>query len=410
MITPNALLALALSCAALLIPDAPPQPLNQVEVPVHWNGTLLLFSHGYVSPGSEPVASDAPDPTVRSWLLGHGYALAGTSFRHSGWAVEEALHDQMQLLGSFRHRYGAPRRTVARGGSMGGLVSAALIEKHPSSFDGGMSMCGVMAGAVASWNLRLDSAFAFRALLAPASALQVVRVGDPNAELATTRQVVRDAETSAAGRARMTLVSALGDLPSWPGPVHDFYVLKRAELEHRAGGNPSWNTGVDYRAQLARSRYRVEVARRYAEAGLDLESDLERLARAPRTGADPRAVAYLSQNATLGGGLRVPFLTVHATADDQVPVEHQQAYGQAVFAAGRGDLLRQLFVDRPGHCGVRPVETLAALQTLLERLDRGRWSGLEPAELNRRSLDQRGSVASFTSFRPGPFLRPYPPG
>ena len=93
MITPNALLALALSCAALLIPDAPPQPLNQVEVPVHWNGTLLLFSHGYVSPGSEPVASDAPDPAVRSWLLGHGYALAGTSFRHSGWAVEEALHD-----------------------------------------------------------------------------------------------------------------------------------------------------------------------------------------------------------------------------------------------------------------------------------------------------------------------------
>ena len=389
-----------------MIPDAPPVPLNLVEVPQRWNGTLLLFSHGYVLPGSDPVASDAPDQSARSWLLDHGYALAGTSFQRSGWAVEEALQDQMRLLSTFRQRYGPPRRTIAWGGSMGGLVSAALVEQHPSSFDGGISMCGVMAGAVGSWNLRLDSAFAFSTLLAPVSTLELVRARDPSAELARTRRFAREAEATATGRARMTLVAALGDLPSWPGPVNDFYILRRAELEERAAGNPSWNVGVDYRAQLDRSRYRGEVTKRYAEAGLDLESDLERLSRAPRINADPTAVAYLSRNATLAGRLRVPFLTVHATGDDQVPVEHQQAYSKAATAAGTGHLLRQLFVNRSGHCGVRPVEALLALQALLERLESGRWPGLEPAEMNRLHFGLKDPAPSFTTFEPGPFLRP----
>jgi hypothetical protein len=265
-----------------------------------------------------------------------------------------------------------------------------------------------MAGAVGSWNLRLDSAFAFSTLLARDSGMELVGVRDPSAEVATTRQVARQAQATVAGRARMTLAAALGDLPSWPGPVHDFYILRRAELERRADGNPSWNVGVDYRAQLARSRYRGEVTKRYAEAGLDLESDLERLAQAPRIGADPKAVAYLSRNAILAGRLRVPFLTVHATTDDQVPVEQQQAYSQMVSAAGNSHLLRQLFVHGPGHCGVRPVEALVALQALLERLESDRWSGLEPAEVNRRSFGLRDPAPSFTTFRPGPFLRPYP--
>jgi hypothetical protein len=190
--------------------------------------------------------------------------------------------------------------------------------------------------------------------------------------------------------------------------VPDFYVSRRAELERRAGGNPSWNTGVDYRAHLNRSGRRADVAQRYAEAGLDLESDLERLARQPRIGADAGAVAYLSRNAALAGRLRVPFLTLHATGDNQVPVEQEQAYSQAVAAAGRPDLLRQLFVTRDGHCGVLPAEALVALQSLLDRLDRGRWPALEPADLNLSGRGLPGPPPAFAGFQPGQFLRPDP--
>ena len=36
-----------------------------IEVPANWNGTLLLYSHGYVVPGSANLAVDAGDPGIR---------------------------------------------------------------------------------------------------------------------------------------------------------------------------------------------------------------------------------------------------------------------------------------------------------------------------------------------------------
>src|SRR2546429_565368 len=51
-----------------------------------WNGTLFLYSHGYVVPGSANPAQDAGDRVTGAWLLGHGYALAGSSYATTGWA------------------------------------------------------------------------------------------------------------------------------------------------------------------------------------------------------------------------------------------------------------------------------------------------------------------------------------
>jgi len=51
----------------------------KIEIPANWNGTLVLYSHGYRSPGSPNPASDVGDPVTGAWLLGQGYALAGSS-------------------------------------------------------------------------------------------------------------------------------------------------------------------------------------------------------------------------------------------------------------------------------------------------------------------------------------------
>ena len=56
-----------------------------------WNGTLFLYSHGYVTPGSANPAEDAGDPVTGTWLLSHGYALAGSSYATTGWAIQQAL-------------------------------------------------------------------------------------------------------------------------------------------------------------------------------------------------------------------------------------------------------------------------------------------------------------------------------
>jgi hypothetical protein len=51
-----------------------------IDVPAGWNGTLLLYSHGYVAPGSANPAQDVGDGITATYLLGAGYALAGSSY------------------------------------------------------------------------------------------------------------------------------------------------------------------------------------------------------------------------------------------------------------------------------------------------------------------------------------------
>ena len=196
----------------------------------------------------------------------------------------------------------------------------------------------------------------------------------------------------------------------------------RAELEARAGGNPSWNTGVDYYRQLARSADLREVVGLYRAAGLSLRGDLARLENAPRVAADPSAVAYLAQNISFSGHLSVPVLTMHTTGDGLVIPENEQAYARVVRRAGDSRLLRQVFVSRAGHCAFTPAETITAVQTLLQRLATGRWDdeALEPGSLNAaaaglgpaENVFQSGSqmvatLPAFVAFRPDRYLRPF---
>src|SRR5437762_10679748 len=60
-----------------------------IEVPPNWNGTLFLYSHGFVAPGSSNPAKDVGDPVTRSYMLSSGFALAGSSSAPAGWAIHE---------------------------------------------------------------------------------------------------------------------------------------------------------------------------------------------------------------------------------------------------------------------------------------------------------------------------------
>ena len=84
-----------------------------IQVPSGWNGTLALYSHGYVTPGSPNPALDVGDPVTGQWLLDHGYALAGSSYASTGWAIKDALHDQIETLDRFGTRVRPPSRTIA---------------------------------------------------------------------------------------------------------------------------------------------------------------------------------------------------------------------------------------------------------------------------------------------------------
>ena len=414
-----------------------------IDVPAQWNGTLLLYSHGYVVPGHPNPAQDVGDPLTGGFLLGAGYALAGTSYATTGWAVHEAIPDQIAVLDVFNSLVGPPTQTIAWGHSLGGMITAGLIQEHPERFTGALPMCGVLSGGVGTWNQALDGAFAFNTLIA-GGALQVVHITNPGPNLGLAEAFLSAAQATPQGRARLALIGALGDTPGWfdptsPEPPKNDYTDRevnqflwfqnvdwpfafalRAELEFRAGGNPSWNTGVDYAKQLEHSVDREEVKALYKTAGLDLQADLQTLGNAARISADPGAVAYLKQNIIYNGQISMPVLTLHTSGDGLVVVENEQAYASVVRKAGNNPLLRQVFVHRAGHCEFSPAETLVAFGALSLRVGTGQWPELEPDDMNFVAsllgstfnvIFVNGNVVpatpSFFDLEPARFLRPF---
>ena len=142
-----------------------------IDVPDDWNGTLFLYSHGYVSPGAYFQAASAPPGEAMHWLLNQHFALAGSAYSSTGWALEDAFKDQIALLDYFSERVGKPTRVIAWGHSLGGIITAGLVQLYPDRFAGAMPLCGVLAGGIATWNTELDAAYAFKSLLASGSAL-----------------------------------------------------------------------------------------------------------------------------------------------------------------------------------------------------------------------------------------------
>jgi len=421
-----------------------------IEVPPNWNGTLFLYSHGYVIPGRANPAMDVGDPVTRFFMLSSGYALAGSSYATTGWAIHEALPDQIAVLDVFKKMMGPPKRTIAWGHSLGGIITAGLIQRNPERFAAALPMCGVLSGGVATWNTALDAVFAFKTLLAPGTGLQLVDIANPVANLDLAELVLAQAQGTPQGRARIALVGALGDLPGWftplspePAPTDftgqemnqflwdqqvdfPFAFAFRAELEARAQGNVSWNTGVDYRRQLEHSIGRNQVRTLYKAAGLDLDADLKLLNETARISADPEAVRYLERNIIFDGEVHIPVLTLHTKGDGLVVVQNESAYKKVVDEEGNGEFLRRTFVDRAGHCAFTPAETIAAVQKLINRLDTGRWHDVDATDLNNAAaaqgplfnvfvvLDANENIVAlvptppaYFEFEPSRYLRPF---
>jgi pimeloyl-ACP methyl ester carboxylesterase len=415
-----------------------------IDVPPNWNGVLFLYSHGYVTPGSPNPAMDAGDMVTRAFMLASGFALAGSSYAHTGWAIQEALVDQIGVLDLFEKMVGHPKRTIAWGHSLGGMITAGLVQRNPHRFDAAMPMCGVLSGGVATWNTALDAEFAFKTLLAPGAGLELVNIANPVANLALAETVLAEAQATPQGRARLALSAALADVPGWFTPTSPepgatdfagqqmnqflwqqqvdfpFVFAFRAELEARAQGNPSWNTHVNYRKQLERSADRDEVLALYAQAGLDLDADLDALQHAVRITADENAVHYLESNIIFDGQIHIPVLTMHTTGDGLVVSENEQAYREVVGDLGNSELLRQTFVSRAGHCAFTPAETVAAVETLLARMKTGEWNDVDAQDLNNAAIalgpglnifaTSKGIVPvapEFVEFHPAAYLRPF---
>src|SRR5579875_3493093 len=154
--------ALALGGLSAFAPAVAPASAAACPAPIVTGDTELC---GSLADGAANPAQDVGDPVTGGWLLTHGFALAGSSYASTGWAIAQALPDQVATLGVFGKLVGHPRRTIAWGHSLGGIITAGLIQRYPDRFTAALPMCGVLSGGVATWNTALDAAFAFQQLL-----------------------------------------------------------------------------------------------------------------------------------------------------------------------------------------------------------------------------------------------------
>jgi hypothetical protein len=372
----------------------------QILLPATWNGTLLLYSHGYrfaqpvppdfARPSTDPVP--APGKDVADALLAQGYALAGSASSSNGWAVAEGVTAAEQLHQFFFDHVGTPRRTYLWGDSLGGLITQVLAEKGTPWVSGAAPLCGVLAGTRENLDVAMDVAFAVRELLAPSLKLSGYRSHDEAVHQfeAAQRRILASAVATPDGAARVALVAALVDAPSQTSrfdgstPVSrisaaveavltglGYGTYGRYEIEQRLGGDPS-QVSDDLPARVSGSeRQLVDLA------GGPGATDrlLAEVTDGARPQPDEAARAAASGLGEPSGTIRVPTVTLHTSADPLVLVQNESLFAERVRAANRQARLLQLFVTPPatftapapygaGHCNFTKDQRLLTVRLL----------------------------------------------
>ena len=402
------------------------------DVPSPWNGTLLLYSHGF----GPPAPADAPDPATKQALLDRGYALVGSSYDPAGswWALGSALRDQFEAVaGVNQYLTKAPDHLIAFGTSMGGLISALEDEANAyGRVDGSLTTCGIVGGAIQLNNYQLDGEYTISKLLGAGAPIKLVRFASPDEGLATGKildGLAQSAQASPQGRARLALAMAFLNVSPWapgasmpgasdygaqeegqyqvefsgPFTTMDFVESGRPWIEQAAGGNGSWTVGVDFKRLLHASSYAREVKALYRDAGLNLRHDLDTLTRDADIKADTDAITWLAGTSVPSGELLGPELDLHTISDQLVPVQHENHYGRVVRRAGSSRLLRQAFIERQQHCNFTPGELVAGVLAVQYRIETGRWDSVaKPRKLEATARSLGLGDAAFIPYRPDP--------
>jgi pimeloyl-ACP methyl ester carboxylesterase len=119
-------------------------------LPSHFDGTLIVYAHGYVRPQAalSPPA-ELGNASVQEFveqLLDLGFGFATSSYRKNGYAVEQAEVDLNDLVDYVEAIEPDVDAVYVIGASEGGLIATMLVEKYPQTYAGGLALCGPLAG------------------------------------------------------------------------------------------------------------------------------------------------------------------------------------------------------------------------------------------------------------------------
>jgi pimeloyl-ACP methyl ester carboxylesterase len=409
----------------------------EIQMPKKWNGTLLIYNHGYrtaepAPPDFAPVdhsAVPAGGAEVAAKLLDEGYALAASAFKTNGWDVLDAVAADEALHTFFVDKVGKPDRVYVWGDSLGGLITETLAEKHPEWVSGVAPLCGVLGGTNLNLDIALDVAYAVKTLIDPELKLTGFASNDEaNANWQGAYKAITAAGADVKnGVPKILMVAAMVDAPAqtktYDGSTIESGIRARAEsiltalgygtfgryeIEQRVGGNPSTNSDADYTTRLSDSeRSLIETVSPGSSDKL-----LTALQDGTRVQADPAARAKADKLGNPTGNINDPTITMHTAADPLVLAQNETVFTSRVTASKtRTADLVQLYTIPPttyspdtgapygaGHCNFTNEQRLGVIKLL----DDWVHDGVVPGA-NSVAAAFPGDASVSTAFNPGPW-------
>jgi pimeloyl-ACP methyl ester carboxylesterase len=348
----------------------------RIEVPDNWNGSLVMWAHGFRS-SSELRVDNHP---LRELLVPNGYAWAASSYSRNDYDISIGVKDTHNLLKKFNGLVGNPDQVYMTGASMGGHITAVSIEQFPNSYDGALAVCGVL-GDHELFDYFLDFNLAAQQLGTGSSQYPV----DPAQYIGVTVPTIK--------------ANLSGPGPGWPISLNaDGQNLKNLTEIQSGGDRPNydeawffWNSFPSFATGPGNFLFDLGFGDgtlpRAPGVAIDNANTVYQFDGDPavsaaeqafndavfRVSADPntRRAQGLAQVPVITGDIQVPVLTLHNLGDLFVPVHNEIVYAERVAAEGNGDLLVQRAIRGVGHCDFTAFEFGQAFLDLVAWVDFG---------------------------------------
>ena len=353
----------------------------RIVVPATWNGTLLVYAHGYRDKADHPGEVDnrqadiAPNAALANALLAQGFALAGSAYRDNGWEVEGGVHDTKDLAVYFRDNIARADRTIIWAFSMGTVIGFKSMEQFGGIFDGALCACAVGAGATGSWDGAGDLALAYDTVFGMPSSWGTF--GDVRDDIDFETEVQPKLISEVSNPANfpkfefLRLVTGTPGrginppappsfYPGWLFTDMFFSMEARSELERRARGPIVQYLDRDYGLTAAERAYLMGLGMPSTVIdGWLLQMNGQRYVDAPKYSRN-----YVARNANYNGKIKNPVLTMHTIIDPLVTVTQENRYAQTVNKAGRGRYLFQTYTNGNGHCNFDGPQLITAVNAI----------------------------------------------
>ena len=315
----------------------------RIEVPTNWNGELVLYAHGYRGNGLELSVSN---PSIRAYLLAHGYAWAASSYATNGYDVSQGVKDTHDLGTLFNGKVGHPARTYLMGHSMGGHITGVAIEQYPNAYVGALPMCGVMGD-----NALFDYFVGFQLLAQNITGI-TTSFPFPSNYATTTVPQLKAATINISGGNR---------------PLMDYAFSSPANPYN---GNFLFAQGTTFQGGTIENPdtiYQLDFDPAVSAAEQALNDSIQRLALDPQS-RHPNGLGGIP---AISGNLSIPVLSLHTIGDFFVPFSMEQIYANRVAANGDSDLLVSRAYRDVLHCGFTVAEQEQGFADLVNWVENG---------------------------------------